>query len=80
MFITYLSTRWAFQIAVLKNLSANTGDAGDSVSIPGLGRSPEEGNGNPLLYSFPGNPMDRVAWQATMWSQTEHACTPTELI
>ena len=69
MFITYFSTRWAFQIAVLKNLSANTGDAGDSVSIPELGRSPEEGNGNLLPYSFLGNPMDRVAWQATMGSQ-----------
>ena len=33
--------------------------------IPGLGRSPGEGNGNPLQYSFLENPMDRGAWQAT---------------
>ena len=35
-------------------------------SIPGLGRSPEEGNGNPLQYSCLENPMDRGAWQATV--------------
>ena len=35
-------------------------------SIPGLGRSPGEGNDNPLQYSFLGNPMDRGAWQATV--------------
>ena len=34
--------------------------------IPGLGRSPGEGNGNPLQYSCPGNPMDRGAWWATV--------------
>ena len=33
---------------------------------PGLGRSPREGNGNPLLYSCLGNPMDRDAWRATV--------------
>ena len=36
-------------------------------SIPGSGRFPEEGNGNPLQYSCLGNPMDRGAWQATVW-------------
>ena len=40
--------------------------AGDMVSIPGLGRFPGEGNGNPLQYSYLGNPMDRGAWQATV--------------
>ena len=35
-------------------------------SIPGLGRFPGEGNGNPLWYSCLENPMDRVAWQATV--------------
>ena len=40
-------------------------DAGDVDSIPGLGRSPGEGNGNPLQYSCLENPMDREAWQAT---------------
>ena len=40
-------------------------NAGDPGSIPGLGRSPGEGNGNPLQYSCLENPMDREAWQAT---------------
>ena len=40
--------------------------AGDLGLIIGLGRSPREGNGNPLQYSFLGNPMDRGAWQATV--------------
>ena len=44
------------------NLPANAGDMG---SIPRLGRSPGEGNGNPLQYSFLENPMDRGAWQTT---------------
>ena len=39
-----------------------------TVSIPGLGRSPEEGNGYPLQYSCMGNPMDRGAWRATVHS------------
>ena len=47
---------------VVKNLPANVGDMG---SIPGWGRSPGEGNGNPLQYSCLGNPMDRGAWWAT---------------
>ena len=42
--------------SVVKNLLANSGGMG---SILGLGRSPGEGNGNPLQYSFLGNPMDR---------------------
>ena len=40
--------------------------AGDPGSIPGLGRSPGGGNGNPLQYSCPGNPMDGGAWWATV--------------
>ena len=43
----------------VKNLPANAGDAGDSGSIPGPGRSPEGGNGNPLQYSCLDNPTDR---------------------
>ena len=42
-------------------------NAGDSGSIPGLGRSPGEGNGNPLKYSCLGNPMHKGAWQATVY-------------
>ena len=42
-----------------KESPCNTGDIGDMGSIPGSGRSPGEGNGNPLQYSCLGNPMDR---------------------
>ena len=46
----------------VKNPSANPGDTD---SIPGSGRSPRGGNGNPLQYSCPGNPMDRGVWPGT---------------
>ena len=46
---------------VVKNLPANAGDAGDAGSIPGSGKSPGEGNGNPLQYSCLKNSMDRGA-------------------
>ena len=49
-----------------KNLPANAGDLRDVGSIPGWGRFPGEGNGNPLQYSCLENPMDRGAWQATV--------------
>ena len=49
---------------VVKNLPANAGDIRDIGSIPGLGRSPGGGHGNPLQYSCLRNPMDRRAWQA----------------
>ena len=49
--------------SVGKESACNAGDLG---SIPGLGRSPGEGNGNPLHYSCLGNPMDRGAWWATV--------------
>ena len=48
--------------SVVKNLPASAGDAG---SIPGPGRSPGEGNGNPLQYSCLENSMDGGTWQAT---------------
>ena len=44
----------------------NAGDTGDSGSIPGSGRSPGEGNGNPLQYFCLGNSMDRGAWRPTV--------------
>ena len=44
---------------VVKNPPANAGDTRDSGLIPGLGRSPGEGKGNPLQYSCLGNSMDR---------------------
>ena len=46
-----------------KESACNAGDLG---SIPGLGRSPGEGNGYPLQYSCLENPMDRGAWRATV--------------
>ena len=55
-----------------KEPACNVGDPG---SIPGLGRSPGEGNGNPLQYSCLGNPMDRGAWQATVHGVAESDST-----
>ena len=51
---------------LVKNLPANAGDAGDVDLIPGSGRSPGEGNGNPLQYACLKNSIDRGAWQATV--------------
>ena len=53
---------------VVKNLPASAGDAG---SIPGLGRSPEEGNDYPLQCSCLGNPMNRGVWQGTVCGVTK---------
>ena len=52
---------------VIKNPPANVGDVRDAVSIPGSGRSPGGGYGNPLQYSCLENPMDSGAWQATVY-------------
>ena len=51
---------------MVKNPPANTGDARDTGSIPGLGISSEMRNGNPLQYYCLENSMDREAWQATV--------------
>ena len=51
---------------MVKNLPANARDTRDAGSISGSGRSPGEGNGNPLQYSCLENSMDRGAWQATV--------------
>ena len=56
--------------SVVKNPPANAGDAG---LIPGPGRSPREGNGNPQQYSCLGNPMDRRVWQATVHGVTKES-------
>ena len=50
--------------AVVKNLPVNAGKEREEGSIPGLGRSPEAGNGDPLQYSCLRNPVDRGAWRA----------------
>ena len=53
---------------MVKNLPANSGDTRNAGLVPGWGRSPGEGNGNPLQYPHLGNPMDRDAESDT----TEH--------
>ena len=57
---------------VVKNPPANAGDIRDAGSTPGSGRSPGEGNGNPLQASCLENPMDRGAWRATV----PRVCSP----
>ena len=57
--------------AVLKNLPANAGDSGDVGSIPGTGRSPGVGNGNPLQYSCLRNRVDIGARWATVHGVTK---------
>ena len=62
--------------SVVKNPPFNAADAG---LIPGLGRFPGGGNGNPLQYSCLENPMDRGAWQATVhWVTKELDMTWTK--
>ena len=56
---------------VVKNPLANAGDLRDLGLIPGSGRSPGGGHGNPLLYSCLENPMDRGAWQETVHMVTK---------
>ena len=53
---------------MVKNSPSNEGDIG---SIPGLGRSPGEGNGNQCQYSSLENPMERGAWRATIHGATK---------
>ena len=62
--------------SAVKNLPANARDMG---SIPGLGRSPGEGNGSPLQYSCLGDPMDRGAWRATVHGVTKESDTTERL-
>ena len=56
---------------MVKNPPANAGDTRDVGSIPGLGRSPREGNGNLLQYSCLENSMNRRSWQATVHGDKE---------
>ena len=64
--------KWRFPGGkVLKNPPANAGGTRDMGSIPGLGRSPGEGNGNPLQCSCLENFMDREVWQATVHGVTK---------
>ena len=58
-----------------KESACQSGDTGDSGSIPGSGRSPGEGNGSPLQGSCLENPMDRGARWATPWGHKEFDMT-----
>ena len=66
-------------------VKASASNVGDLGSIPGWGRSPGEGNGNPLQYSCLENPMDREAWQATVhgvaksWTRLSNFTSLTKL-
>ena len=57
--------------SAVKESAFNTGASGDSGSIPGSGRSPGGGHGNPLQYSCLENSMDRGAWWATAYRVTK---------
>ena len=57
-------------MAQWSDLPTSAEDTGDSSLIPGFGRSPGEGTGNPPQYSCLENPMDRGAWQATFYAAT----------
>ena len=80
-FPTYDGCRGFPHGSVVKNPPANAGDIGDAGSIPGLGRSPGVGNGNPLQSSCLGNSTDRGALWATVHGVSkesdtvDHACT-----
>ena len=71
-FKTYLSFRDFPGGSVVKNPPANAGDMG---LIPGSGRSPGEGNDNPLEYSCLGSPKNRGAWRATVHRVAESDTT-----
>ena len=58
-------------VLVVKNLPADEGDARNVGLIPGSGRFPGGGNGNPLQYSCAENPMDRGAWRAAVHGITQ---------
>ena len=70
--ILYSENRGFPNSSVVKNPPANIGDTD---LMPGLGRSPGEGNGHPFQYSCLGNPMDREAWWATVHGFTEESDT-----
>ena len=71
---------WASQLElVVKNLPANAGDTRDLGSLPGSGRSPGGGHGNPLQYSCLEHLMDRGAWQARAQGVTKDLDTTLQL-
>ena len=71
-----VETILGFQVVlVVKNPPAEARDIRDAGRIPGSGRSPGGGHGNPLQYSCLGNPMDRGAWRATVCRVTKESDT-----
>jgi len=60
-----------YLVLLVKNPSANAGNEKQASSIPESGRSPGGGHGNPPQYSCLENPMDRVAWRATVHGVTK---------
>ena len=71
LLIVFIIVGASYVALVVNNLLANSGDIRDTCWIPGSGRYPRGGNGNPLQYSCLENPMDRGAWQATVHSVTQ---------
>ena len=78
-----IAVYWASQVTlVVKNLPANAEDKRVAGSIPGLGRPPGGGHGNPFQYSCLENPMDRGAWWAMVhsisksWTQAQRIGQP----
>ena len=59
-------------VLMVRNPLATAGDVKDVGSVPGSGRSPRGGHGNPLQYSYLGNSMDRGAWPAAVHRVTKY--------
>ena len=78
-YVSHIRFVYSLKIAIFHGSDGKESacNAGDPCSIPGLGRSPVEGNGNPLQYSCLENPMDKGAWQATVDRVTQ-SCTRLE--
>ena len=70
-FLRYFKPSTGMRLPCGSEGKASACSAGDLGSIPGSGRSPGEGNGNPLQYSCLENPMDRGAWRATVHEVAE---------
>ena len=62
-------------VLVVKNPPGNVGDTRDVGSIPGSGKSPGKGHGNPFQYSCLKNPMDRGTWWATVYGTAKESDT-----
>ena len=77
---SFLRSLWDFLSgSEVKNPHAKAGDTRDVGSVPGLGRYPGGGNGNPLQYSCLRNPKDRDAWQATVHAVPKESHAPEQL-